>query len=1160
MNKNNTNFRLVTLQERPDMHQKFWSQAENVWPEFMLHNKQAIEAGVYLISVFKEFQVYLVDKNTDEPVAFGQTIPCYWDGTISDLPMGWMSAIKRGIAGNKQLLSPNTLVALQISVLTKYQRKGLSHQVISAMKEVAIKYNFHAIIVPVRPLLKPQYPLMSMEEFIDWRDDDNQPFDPWLKLHWRCGAEILKIASQSFEIRGTIKEWEKWTGLHFPTSGDYIIPGALTPIQIDRQSNIGIYIEPNVWMHHPIKLPYLGQNKPSIPVVKPYQGNKSQVQYAKPVNQSKTYDDSTNNLLVLSKLFTSQVDRNPDKIAVIYQTAQLTYKELNQQANQLAHHLQQQEVKPEQLVGLSISPSLEMVVAIWGILKAGGAFVPLDPTYPADRLKMMIQDSQIDLIVTTTRETNHLVSQPAQLIYLDELPTGIPSANLEVPNPYHLACCLYTSGSTGQPKGVLIEHQALANHCLAMQAVYEYTANDRGLLFASLNYVAALEQLFMPLLNGASLTIREPELWNATTFPAKIREYGITVVDLSPGYWHALLESWQNTPALIEDLPLRLVILGGDETRPETVKLWQQTPLCSTTRFLNAYGMTETPVTATLFEIPADSDFERVPIGRPAHKNWQVYLLDDQLQLVSEGKVGEICIGGASLARGYLNQPTLTAEKFVDNPIGEGRLYRTGDLGRFLPDGNLEYLGRKDYQVQIRGFRVELGEIEAALLAHPAVKEAAVMNQGEGANKQLVAYAVCHLEKSIWQVQGSYRHEEGILTDPTERMAFKLQQVNIQSFTGTEITLTKPLVDEAFIQTYLARQSYRQFVPKMIPFEPFCQFLSCLLQLKLPEIPLPKYRYPSALGLYPVQTYLQVKNNRIEGISEGFYYYHPITHRLVKLKEEINLSDDVYGGYNQSITHQAAFSLFLVAHLEAIRPLYGQQLAEKFCLFEAGYMGQLLMTEAPTHQIGLCPLGDLAEFEKSDEVNQALGLTETQWVVHSFLGGAIEPAQTKTWLQPTTNQLSPADLKADLQSYLKEKLPPHMVPEQLILREQLPRTPNGKVDRQALANITIETDTSKPYIAPRTPMEQSVVQIWQELLKVEPVGVTDEFFALGGNSLLALQLLSKIEQQFQVTLPLQTLLSHNTVEQLAQQLDTLQSLETMSSDMNQEDYDIEGIL
>ncbi|MCI5193671.1 MAG: amino acid adenylation domain-containing protein [Candidatus Electrothrix sp. AU1_5] len=858
--------------------------------------------------------------------------------------------------------------------------------------------------------------------------------------------------------------------------------------------------------------------------------------------------------LNLVTLWTAQAEQNPSKMAVIYQNQQLSYAHLNQQANQLAHHLQQQGVKPEQLVGLSISPSLEMVVAIWGILKAGGAFVPFDPTYPADRLKMMIQESQVDLVVTTTPETSHLASQPAQLICLDELPTGIPSANLEVPNPYHLACCLYTSGSTGQPKGVLIEHQALASHCLAMLAIYEYTTNDRGLLFASLNYVAALEQLFMPLLSGASLIIREPELWNATTFPAKVREYGITVVDLSPGYWHTLLESWQNTPALIEDLPLRLVILGGDETRPETVKLWQQTPLRST-RFLNAYGMTETPVTATLFEMIPDCDFERVPIGRPA-PNWQVYLLDEQLQVVPEEEEGEICIGGTSLARGYLNQPTLTAEKFVDNPVGEGRLYRTGDLGRFLPDGNLEYLGRKDYQVQIRGFRVELEEIEAALLAHPMVKEVAVVTQGEGTSKQLVAYAVSQIlvndnsQSSSWHPEQKYLHETGILTEPTQRLIFKLEQHNLNPLSEPSIALQKPLSDDELQERYFKRQSYRQYISKPLSFTQFSQLLFCLYQLNLPNISIPKYRYPSAGGLYPVQIYLYCKPERVENIKAGFYYYHPREHRLQLIQLDQEVPPQSYTHFDQPTYQQSAFSLFFVAHLDAIIPMYGQNLAKEFCLLEAGYIGQLLMSEAPDYGIGLCPI-DMAD---SQVIKERLKLGDHRILVHSFLGGAIEPDQTKTWLQPTTNQQSPADLKADLQSYLKEKLPPHTVPEQLILREQLPRTPNGKVDRQALANITIETDTSKHYIAPRTPMEQSVVQIWQELLKLEQVGVTDEFFALGGNSLLALQLLSKIEQQFQVTLPLQTLLRHNTVEQLAQQVEALQASQIMSSsDIDTED-------
>ena len=350
-----------------------------------------------------------------------------------------------------------------------------------------------------------------------------------------------------------------------------------------------------------------------------------------------------NSLKNLSNAFTDQVDRTPDNIALIYQNEQLTYRQLNTMANLLAQHLKNKGVRPDQFVGLSISPSIEMIVGVLGILKAGAAFVPLDPTYPAERLVFMIQDCQANIIITTKGNANQLqiVNQSICMVYLDELlrdPTSSEFLPLEI-KPDNLALCLYTSGSTGKPKGVLIEHHSIVNHCLAIKLIYEFTPADRVLLFASLNYIAAIEQIFTPLLCGTCLIVREPELWDVKTFPTKVKQYEITVADLPPGYLHALLENWKNTPQIIQNLPLRLVILGGEETSPKTVKLWQMSPL-SQIRLLNAYGMTETPVTATLFEIPKEGIFERIPIGYPVNE-WKVHLLDDQQNIVSNEEVGE---------------------------------------------------------------------------------------------------------------------------------------------------------------------------------------------------------------------------------------------------------------------------------------------------------------------------------------------------------------------------------------------------------------------------------------------------------------------------------------------------------------------------------------
>lgn len=455
----------------------------------------------------------------------------------------------------------------------------------------------------------------------------------------------------------------------------------------------------------------------------------------------------------IHQLFEEQVTRTPDNIAVLFEDDQLTYRELNNRSNQLAHHLRTLGVGPEVLVGICVERSIEMVVGLLGILKAGGAYLPLDPTYPAERLAFMLTDANVSVLLTQSHLREGLpvgalrqAQGTIKVVCLDRDWAEIeplPHANLEVAvKPDNLVYVIYTSGSTGQPKGVMIEQGALAHHISHMTSLYQLTPMDRVLQFATISFDTAHEQIFATLISGAGLVLRGNAVWSLAEFNQNLLKYGLTVIDLSPAYLHELFLNWLNQSNQFFTSQLRLIITGGEKITPATLRLWQQLSTKHKVRFINAYGPTEATIGATIFDLtdyPIDETIKNLPIGRPID-NVQTYVLDKSGQPVPIGVSGELHIGGAGLARGYLNRPDLTAEKFIPNPFGEGRLYKTGDLARWLPDGNIEFIGRLDHQVKIRGFRIELGEIETVLTQHEAVQDVVVMAKDSGDQKRLVAY------------------------------------------------------------------------------------------------------------------------------------------------------------------------------------------------------------------------------------------------------------------------------------------------------------------------------------------------------------------------------------------------------------------------------------
>ncbi len=444
----------------------------------------------------------------------------------------------------------------------------------------------------------------------------------------------------------------------------------------------------------------------------------------------------------IHQIFEEQVNNNPNAIALVDGNNQITYQQLNEQSNQLAHHLQSLGVVPDVLVGIYLEKSPLIIVAILGILKAGGAYLPIDPSYPSARSRFMLEDSQITILLT--QKSLFTQGWEHKLVFIDDKAIASqhkynPTSPVKAAN---IAYAIYTSGSTGQPKGVLIEHRGLTNIIHAQRQIFDLKPEHRILQFASISFDASIFEIVMALANGATLYLSPEKSRLGASLTAYLRQHSITHATLPPAVLKTLVP---------EQLPaLQTLILAGEACTGDVI-IWAKGR-----RLFNAYGLTETTIWSTIAEI-GDS----ISIGS-AIANTQVYILDNNYQPVPIGIPGELYIGGLGVARGYLNRPELTAKRFIPNPFVETlqcnvslpqflypisnvslpKFYKTGDLVRYLPNGNLEFLGRQDEQVKIRSYRIELGEIESILSQHPAIQATVVVAKENADSKQLIAYIV----------------------------------------------------------------------------------------------------------------------------------------------------------------------------------------------------------------------------------------------------------------------------------------------------------------------------------------------------------------------------------------------------------------------------------
>jgi len=449
----------------------------------------------------------------------------------------------------------------------------------------------------------------------------------------------------------------------------------------------------------------------------------------------------------LQQLFEARAAKYPARTALLFENQPMSYETLNSLANQLAHQLVSLGVGPDVRVGVCLERSFEMVIAIWAVLKAGGAYVPLDPSYPKERLQYMLVDSKTAVILTHTTIQDKLPSMDTQIVFIDADLPGFAGQNWENLNtkidPQNLAYVIYTSGTTGNPKGVQIPHKAISNHMAWIQTEFQFRLDDIFFQKTPFSFDASVWEFFAPLLIGASLVIARPGGHQDPDYMIDtINRHQVSVLQLVPSMLTLLLEE----DSFASCRSLRHVFCGGEALRTETVERFFQALQAN---LHNLYGPTEVTIDATFATCTPHAPEVVVPIGSPIHQI-QAYILDEWLQLAPIGVAGELYLSGEGLSRGYLDQPGLTAEKFIPNPFGQSgsRLYKTGDLCRLRPNGNIEYLGRRDHQVKLRGFRIELSEIEAALLKNAAVAQALVIVAprqpgNDISDQKLVAYIVC---------------------------------------------------------------------------------------------------------------------------------------------------------------------------------------------------------------------------------------------------------------------------------------------------------------------------------------------------------------------------------------------------------------------------------
>ncbi|WP_265736797.1 non-ribosomal peptide synthetase [Actinacidiphila yeochonensis] len=864
---------------------------------------------------------------------------------------------------------------------------------------------------------------------------------------------------------------------------------------------------------------------------------------------------------LLHEPFLARARREPGRVAVVSATGTVTYGELDRASLAVARTLCGAGVRAGDLVGVLADRGWEQVASAIGVLRAGGAYLPLDSGLPAARVAASLAHAgAAALIVPGSAPAGDRAPEGVAVIPFGEAVAAGTAADAgrdprPATAPGDLAYVIYTSGSTGEPKGVMTDHRGALNTVTDVNERFGVTADDRVFALSSLGFDLSVYDIFGTLAAGAALVLPGPgEERDPVRWARLVADHGVTVWNSVPALMEMLLVHASGNPA-VDVGSLRLVLLSGDWIpvgMPDAVR-----SVAPGAEVVSLGGATEASIWSVLHPVgPVDPERPSIPYGRPM-RNQTMYVLDDAFRLRPTGVPGALYIGGVGLAVGYRGAPELTGRAFPTHPATGERLYRTGDMARLMPDGDLEFLGREGSQVKVRGMRIELGEIEAALVRTEGVREAAAYVTGSGTSAQLAAYVVREAPVAGSAAPGGTGAATPAVLDAerVRRLETRLRQPGRRDdLAGREVLPFALPSDVLELRAAsAARGAATGFGTGPVPAADLYALLTVLTRQD--DDGVPRYAYGSAGGLYPVQTYVVVGDGGVEGIAAGVYYLDPAGSALLALDgpkgAERALDPALFGESNRPLARQAGFAVHLVARNAALTPVYGE-LSDRFGLLEAGAMAQLLRQRAADCRIGLCPIGDVY----AGALREILCLEDDQTVLHTLFGGL--PVGLDTAAE------GPDGWVAGLRDELARRLPGYMVPRHLRLIEALPLSANGKVDREALARLdgtparpvpaaSSAARSDAPPAGGRTAVEPAVEGVgagsaagstaerlgalWQEVLDGREIGLDTNFFDAGATSIHLVRVQRRITEEFGTELSVVEMFDRPTVRHLAEALD-----------------------